>query len=186
MAPPADTRLPRDDTQLPPGDTKFVALAVVARPHGVRGELRLKVHNPDSDLLEQQRRVRLVTADGDVRTVRIKSTRKVPGALLVRLEGVNDRDAADALRGAQFEVPRESLEEIEDEDEHYVVDLVGANVMLAGEELGVVVDVVSYPTCDALMVKRHRGKKLEVPLSSAYVEDIADSVVQLHTIDGLE
>lgn len=164
----------------------FVALAVVARPHGVRGELRVNVYNPDSELMLEQRRVRLVPKGGEARMVRVKAARSVPGALLLKLEGVNDRDAAEALRGAQFEVPRSALAEIDDEDEHYVVDLVGSRVVLGDTEIGVVLDVASYPTCDALIVKRSTGNKLEVPLQGTYVGDIEDGVVHLHTIDGLE
>jgi 16S rRNA processing protein RimM len=164
---------------------QYVALAEVARPHGVRGELRLKVYNPDSDVLLSQRRVRLVTADGEARLVRLKTARPVPGALLVKLEGVNDRDAAEALRGARFEVPRDALEEIEDDDEHYVVDLVGGAVLLGTEEIGRVVDVTTYPTCDALVVKRPGGKPLEVPMQGAYIDRIEDGVIHLLTIDGL-
>ncbi len=163
-----------------------MALAVVARPHGVQGELRLKIYNLDSDVLQRQRRVRLVTTDGEVRQVRIKTARSVPGALLVRLEGVADRNAADALRGATFEVPREALAEIEEEDEHYVVDLVGSRVLLGDAEFGIVTHVASYPTCDALVVTRSDGKKLEVPLQGGYVGDIADGVIQLESIEGLE
>ena len=163
-----------------------VALAVVARAHGIQGELRLKVFNPDSDLLQKQRRVRLVMPDGEVRQVRIKQARVVPGALLVRLEGVTDRDAAEALRGAHLEVPRAALADVAEEDEHYVVDLIGSTVMLDNSEIGVVTDVARYPTCDALLVKRHEGKKIEVPLQDAYVAEIRAGIVVLTTIDGLE
>ncbi len=164
---------------------RYVALAEVARPHGVRGELRLKVYNLESDLLERQRRVRLVTRAGEAKMVRLRSARPVPGALLVRFEGVDDRDAADALRGATVEVARELLDELEDTDEHYVTDLVGAEVLLGEATVGVVTDVASYPTCDALVVKRVDGTKLEIPLQGAYVGDIEAGVIHLLTLDGL-
>ncbi len=167
-------------------DESYVALAEVARPHGVKGELRLKLYNLDSDVLPRQQRVRLVTADGEARTMRVKSTRAVPGALLMRLDGVDDRESADALRGAKFEVPRAVLEDLEDDDEHYVVDLIGSRVVVGEDDIGTVGDVASYPTCDALVVHRGGRKKLEVPLQGSYVDRIADGVVHLVTIDGLE
>lgn len=159
---------------------------MVARPHGVRGELRLKVFNPDSDVLERQRHVRLVPRDGEARLIRVRSLRAVPGALLVRLDGVDDRDAAEALRGAHLEVPRDALDDIEADDEHYVVDLIGSRAMLGDTEIGTVSDVASYPTCDALVIARAEGGKLEVPLQGSYVGEIEPGVVHLLTIDGLE
>lgn len=182
--PPAEQGPPRSASERPA--SPYVALAVVARPHGVRGELRLKVFNPDSTVLERQRHVRLVPRDGEARLVRVRSLRAVPGALLVRLDGVDDREAAEALRGAQLEVPREAFDAIEAEDEHYVVDLIGSRVMLGDTELGTVADVSSYPTCDALVVARKEGGKLEVPLQGTYVGAIEDGVVHVLTIDGLE
>ena len=165
--------------------TRYVALAEVARPHGVRGELRLKIYNPDSDLLERQRRVRMVDKEGGARLVRIKSVRAVPGALLIRLDGVNDRDAAEALRGARFEVPRDALEPIDGADEFYDVDLIGARVVHEGKALGTVTDVAHYPTCDALVVQPEEGKRFEVPLMEAYVDSIENGVVELLTLEGI-
>ena len=108
-----------------------VALAEIARPHGIRGELRLKLYNPASDVLQSKPRVHLVPREGEARWVRLVSVREVPGTLLVRLDGVRDREAADALRGAKLEVLRSILPEPEEAGadvvflrwpEHAVVD----------------------------------------------------------------
>lgn len=164
----------------------FVAIAEVARPHGTSGELRLRVFNPDSDLLARRPPLRLVCADGSVKNAQLRSMRHVPGAVLVRLAGVTDRDQAEALRGARVEVARDELEPT-DEDEYYHCDLENCRVTVAGIEIGRVVAVVSYPTCDALVVEHEKGR-LEVPLVDPYLGhiDIDAGVIELHTIQGLE
>jgi 16S rRNA processing protein RimM len=168
-------------------DERWIALAEVARPHGVNGELRLKVYNLDSDVLLRKPRVRLVMPNGDMRVIELRSTRKVPNGILVRIDGVGDRDAADAMRGARFEVQRDGLKPA-DEDEFYHCDLVGLRVTLAGEDYGRVQHVTVYPTCDVLVVVRDSGGKIEVPIHGKYVADIdvAAGNIKLDTVDGLD
>lgn len=170
----------------PPADG-YVAVAEVARPHGVQGELRLKIYNPASDLLARKPRVRLRLADGAVRDTAILVAREVNKALLVRLEGVDDRDAAEALRGAEVCVPRESFPALE-EGEFYACDVEGARAVLkGGEEIGFVSGLTSYPTCDVLVIERASGERIEVPLLEPYVGaiDVAGGVVEILTLDGL-
>ncbi len=166
---------------------RYVALAEVARPHGVRGELRLKVHNPDSRVLLDRPAIRLVTADGAVREARFEAVREVPGALLARLAGVADRDGAEQLRGAQVEVSRSLLSPAED-DEYYCCDLEGCDVICGGEPIGRVEHVASYPTCDALVVLRKGKARLEVPLVPRYIEsiDVAGGRIEVSAIAELE
>jgi 16S rRNA processing protein RimM len=169
--------------------TRYVPLAAVARPHGVAGEVRLKLYNLDSDLLLKKPPIRLRLSDGKERDARILAARAVDRALLVRIDGVDDRNAAEALRGAELCVPRESFPALED-GEFYACDIEGARVILAAsdEEIGRVVELRSYPTCDVLVVARKaKGADLEIPLLDAYVErvDAAAGVIRVITIEGL-
>lgn len=163
----------------------YVVLAQVTRPHGVRGELKVKLFNPDSDLLLRLRQVRMVLPEGDAREVTLRKPREVPGGLIVALDGVDDRDAAEALRGARFEVPRAALEPT-DPDEFYIVDLIGCRAELDGELLGTVVTVLDYPTCDVIVVE-DGARRLEIPLIDAYVGDIdlAARRVSIRSLEGL-
>jgi 16S rRNA processing protein RimM len=165
-----------------------VALAEVARPHGLLGELRLKVYNLESDLLRRRPPVLLRMPDGSRREATITAAREVDKALLVRLAGVEDRNAAEALRGAEICVPRAALPPPE-EGEFYAWDIEGARAVLtSGEPVGEVLELVSYPTCDVLVVERPDGHAIEVPLTTAYVVrvDVEQAVVELATLDGLD
>jgi 16S rRNA processing protein RimM len=108
---------------------------VVVRPHGVRGELRLFLHNPESRLLEE---VAQVYVAGVPR--RLLSARPVAGAYLVRLEGVDDRDEAERLRGARVAVARSDIRL--EEGEYLLADLVGCRAVLPdGQSWGQVVAI---------------------------------------------
>lgn len=175
-----------------------VDVAEIARPHGIRGELKLRIYNADSDLLTRRRSrgrgpatyppIELRLPDGSVRAAAISDARVVPGAALIVLEGVGDRDAAEALRGAVISVARDELPELE-EGEFYACDLEGARALLpSGEEVGRVTGLQSYPTCDALLIDRGARGRIEVPLVAAYVAsvDAAKGVVELVTVEGLD
>lgn len=136
-------------------------LAEVARAHGVRGEVRLRVYNQDSDLLLDVPRVRVGERD-----VEVEDVRRVPGAILMKLGGVDDRDAAAALRGAPVLVRRSDFPALLP-GEFYVCDIEGARVVHGGREIGRVARLASYPTVEALVV----GDR-EIPLTDAFVERV--------------
>jgi 16S rRNA processing protein RimM len=117
------------------GPDDRVEIGVVARAHGVRGELRIALHNPASTALD---RAETLFVGG--RELAVESVRPVQGAALVRLAGVDDRDKADALRGQAVAVARDAIEL--DEEEFLLIDLVGCRVELRdGTSWGVVAAV---------------------------------------------
>ena len=102
----------------------------MARPHGVRGELRVVLDDPDSTVLYDVERVWI---GGEERTV--AGARATTGAVLVTIEGVDDRDAADRLKGQGVEVPREAVPLAE--GEYLIADLIGCEIVdEAGAPLG--------------------------------------------------
>jgi 16S rRNA processing protein RimM len=152
---------------------EWVALGRIARAHGIRGEVRVLLDNPASRTLEAVRSVVLRGREGS-RTVAVERARSVPGGgCLLKLEGVPDRTAAEALSGCVVEVPRDALAP-EEESEYYVCDLVGASVVGPDGPLGTIEAVQSYPSADALVVRCvscARGT-VEVPLVEDFIERV--------------
>ncbi|OJY31196.1 MAG: 16S rRNA processing protein RimM [Myxococcales bacterium 68-20] len=166
----------------------WVPLAEIARPHGVRGEVRLKVFNKTSDVLLQQDEVLVRMSDGEEHEVSVVAARRADDAILMKLYSVDDRDRADELRGALVCVRRRDFPPAE-EGEFYTIDLVGAEVRVNAERLGVVVETMSYPTLEALLVRADDGKgDWEIPLTETYVGKIDTSarVIDVLTLDELE
>lgn len=95
---------------------KLIPLAEVARPHGVRGELRLKVYNQDSDLLVSAREVTLRMPDGQTRPARLRTVRRANDALL-------------AFLAAKLGVPRRAVALIRgDKSRHKAVRIDGLDL----------------------------------------------------------
>jgi 16S rRNA processing protein RimM len=167
----------------------WVPLAAVSRPHGIQGELRLKLFNQDSEVLLSQEEVLVRLSGGEEHEVSVDHARRAGDAILMKLYSVDDRDRAAELRGALVCARRASFPELE-EGEFYVCDVLGARVVFpSGEELGTVRELLNYPASDVLVVRAaDGGKDWDVPLMAKFVQevDVLAGVVRLVTLDGLE
>jgi 16S rRNA processing protein RimM len=91
--------------------------------------------------------------------------------LVVRVDGVGDRDAAARLTGQKLHVPRDRLPAIEDADEYYQADLVGLRVeTVAGDVLGTVAAVLDFGAGEILEIAPPEGgRTLMLPFTMAAV-----------------
>ncbi len=166
----------------------WVPLAEVARPHGVRGELRLRLFNASSDVLLGQDEVLVRMKDGEEHEVSVERARRADDAILMKLFSVDDRDRAEDLRGAHICLRRRDFPEAED-GEFYAIDVVGAEARLAGARVGVVAELITYPSIEVLLIHADDGKgDWEVPLTEMFIGkvDVAGKVVDLVTLDDVE
>jgi 16S rRNA processing protein RimM len=169
----------------PSVDSPGLEVGRVSKAHGITGELRIVPHWESSDALEQVREIWLTLKDKRT-AYEVERARAVPRAYLVKLRGVNDRNAAEALHGATVSVPRSVLPPLEP-GEYYLVDLVGAKVLGPEGEIGEVTGIVSHPTVDVIVVRLADGTSAEQPLSEPWLQsvDIAARQVILNSLDGL-
>ena len=107
----------------PGSEADHVEIGVVARAHGIRGELRVHLHNPDSTALGRAEEILIGGQPHEV-----QAARPVAGAYLVKLAAVPDRTAAEGLRGQPVAVHRDDLDL--DDGEVLLADLVGCQVEL--------------------------------------------------------
>jgi 16S rRNA processing protein RimM len=161
----------------------------VARAHGLRGELRVELHFAGSDALEQVPGLWLSQRGDDAAGAtqyELEWARPVPKAYLVKLRGVDERNGAEALRGRSVWVERSALPPA-DGPEYYLVDLVGATVVGPEGEVGTVVEVVTHPSVDALVIRTPDGRVLEQPLVPVWIASVsvADKRVELSSLEGL-
>lgn len=160
-----------------------VVVGRIGRPHGIRGAVTVEPRTdepderfaPDAVLLPQSGASPLV----------VRHSQWHSGRLLVEFEGVDDRNAAEALRGTILEVDRSDDARPDDPEEFYDSALVGcAVVTVSGESLGEVTEVAHLPAQDLLVVARE-GSELLVPFVSEIVPDV-DLEARLITVDPPE
>lgn len=148
---------------------RLVCVGVIVGAHGVRGAVRVKSftaeamdvtsYGPLSDEAGQRRFA--LTAIGQAR-----------GAVLARIEGVNDRDAAEAMRGVRLYVDRNLFPE-PDEDEFYQADLIGLAAERAdGGRLGTVCAVSNHGAGDMVEIALEAGGTAILPFTKAMVPKV--------------
>ncbi|WP_343347219.1 ribosome maturation factor RimM [Sphingomicrobium sp. XHP0239] len=147
-------------------DDKRIALAAIAGAHGVRGEVRLKLFADGIDTLKAQK---ALFVGGDER--RLSSVRANAKGGIARFEGIDSREAAEALRGSLVEIDREALPALDD-DEYYLGDLMDLPVVdETGSSVGTIVAVENYGASDVIEIERPDGKRFMIPLIEAAVPE---------------
>jgi 16S rRNA processing protein RimM len=168
------------------GSGDVLRIGRVARAHGVKGELEVRLDWPDSRSLLAAKRLLLSLADGATQSHAIAGKRQTPKGILVRLEGVADRNVAEALCGATVSVLRTDLPPLE-EGEYYLCDLVGLGVSGPAGAVGRVIEIQMYPSVDAIVIEGASGERFEQPLLPEWLErvDVAGGRIVLRSLDGL-
>ncbi|OBH49654.1 ribosome maturation factor RimM [Mycobacterium mantenii] len=167
----------------------------VVKAHGISGELVVEIRTDDpAARFSPGNTLRAKPSRGGAeRGVVIESVREHGGRLLVRLEGVSDRDGADALRGTLFVVDSEDLPAIDEADTYYDHQLEGLRVRtVAGEQVGVVAEVLHTAAGELLAVRREAvagdaSREVLVPFVTAIVTSVSleDGVVEIDPPEGL-
>lgn len=164
--------------------TERVLIGTLGKPHGLRGELTVALSTD-----EPERRfapgVTVEVGPGG-RPTGVRSSRWNNGVLLLALEGVHDRTAAEALRGSQVWARVPADEAPVEDDEFYDRHLVGLRVRdAAGRDVGRVTDLLHNPGQDLLVIEAV-GERL-VPFVSALVPvvDVEAGFLQVADVPGL-
>ena len=144
----------------------------VARAHGIHGEIAIRAFDPGSQTLDEVERLRVRTRSGEERELRIESLRPTPKEDILALEGVETREAAEALVGATVFVYREDLEPPA-EGEYFQGDLVGLTAVdEAGQELGKVVEIWNTGEVPNIVIRAEGKPELVVPFADEFVPTV--------------
>lgn len=147
--------------------TDRVLLGVITTAHGIQGDVVVRAFTGDP--MDIGRYGALTDADGG-RPIEVVPRRMTPKGLIAKVAGVADRNAAEALRGAELWIARDQLPAADD-DEFYYVDLIGLDAVdQAGQVFGRIQNVDNYGAGDLLdVVVLATGKSELVPFQKEYV-----------------
>jgi 16S rRNA processing protein RimM len=142
-----------------------VPVGRIAGIFGVRGELKCDPTSPGRAAICDGAELHCERPSGSS-AIRLSSVRPHKGRLLIRIEGVDDADAAQTYAGAALFAPRERI--ALEAGEYLDADLVGCAVTgIDGREYGTVDRVEHYPASDILVVAGAM-----VPMVGAIVKDL--------------
>ncbi len=148
-----------------------VTLAAISGAHGITGEVRLKLFGEGVTALKRYPTFN----DGKLTLEKLRDDTK--GGAIARFAEVNDRTAAEALRGTVLAVPRSTLPPLT-EGEYYYADLIGLPaVSTTGEDLGHCIAVDNYGAGDILEIERPDKKRFMVPMKAEVVPEWGERLV---------
>jgi 16S rRNA processing protein RimM len=148
---------------------------------GIKGWFKVLSHSPDPEALFSSKRWYLQPAEQGPKTfsgtllLRIREAKDHSGVVVATAQAIDDRNGAEALRGARVFVPRSSFPTA-NTDEYYWVDLIGLAVMnREGVGMGLVKELLSTGPQTVLVLEYEAGGKTQermIPFVSAYVDAV--------------
>ena len=170
----------------PGADGDLVAVGAIGAAVGIRGEVTIVSWTDDPDLRFAVGSV-LTTDPAERGPLTVTSSRWQGAKLVVRFEGIEDRNSAEAARRTTLFVPAAARPVLDDPDDFYDTDLVGLEVVdPSGAALGVVSGVEHGAGGDRLVVT-HEGREHLVPFVTEIVPrvDLAARRVVVDAPEGL-
>jgi 16S rRNA processing protein RimM len=166
-----------------------IAIGVVRKAHGVRGEASIEPWTDSIDRLAGLASVTLVSPDEKkTRETRIESVREHGERALMKFAGIESPEDVQTIQNWTLEIPEDQARELE-EDEYFLHDLVGLTLFDAeGRERGVVTEVYEGGGGVLLNVKRGDGREFELPFAADLCTEInlAEKRMVVALPEGLE
>ena len=158
--------------------SKYIIVGAIARPHGIRGELIVDSHADSPTYFARGSTLRLSPPSdpGRGRDYVVRAARPHQERILLTLDSIADRNAAETLRGLAVCVPVERLDPLAP-DEVFLQQLFGLRVRLVDSaptdpDLGVIDDVRDYGGPEIWVIRDPKGREILFPAIDEFVPDI--------------
>lgn len=144
-----------------------LCVGVIIGAHGVEGVVRIKSFTEDPASIADFGEL---TDEAGRKRFRLGFLRETKGIVLAKLDGVRDRNAAEALKDVKLMASRNALPETVGEDEFYISELIGLRAVgVDGEVLGAVKGVADFGAGDIVEISLESGGSLLVPFTKEAV-----------------
>jgi len=164
----------------------LVPLGKIIKPHGIQGEVKVRLFNSESKTLKIGQSVWLGQGCKEQTIYIIEKLNLKSEKSRLKFKNINDRNSAELLRDFTLSVCRDEFPETVDE-EFYLIDLIGFNVIdQAGKKVGKISEIMENPANDILIITDGEKEHL-IPLVDDFVTlfDFKNNQVTINLIDGL-
>lgn len=167
------------------GDSDWVIVGQVSGVFGVHGEIKIEPYTSFPDRFAENH---IVYAGAKRTPYTILAAHPHKRHILLRLEGITDRDAAERLHGMEVCIPARDIHELPD-DHFYLHDVIGLEVQTTdGRKLGAVKDILVTGGTDLFVIERDEsGREMLLPAIKEFIKliDIGAGVMKVDLIPGL-
>ena len=163
-----------------------IKIGKIVNAVALRGEVKV-YHYSDYKERFEELDIILLERKGKYEEYGIEGVRYQKEMVILKLKGVNDRNAAEALKERDIYITEADLRELP-EDTFYIRDLIGCKV-LNGEndsEIGEITDVLQNSAQDIYQIRLANGKEALIPVVAEFVKevDIEQKTVKIRLIPG--
>ena len=156
---------------------QFLEAGEIVTTHGVRGEMKVLPWADGPDFLCDFSRVRIGGVEYKVESCRVQKS-----CNLLKIQGVNTMEAAQAMRGKVVEIFRCDAPK----DIIFAAELIGVHVYSGDKKIGILTEVLDYPGNKVYVVKGE--KEYMIPAVKAFIldTDVDAGTMQVNLIEGME
>ena len=131
----------------------LVLIARIGKPHGIRGDVTIQSFSHDDRRFQKLKRVLLRMPSGEIAERSITNVRLLPTGILLKFEGVDDRDAAETLRNAEIVIPVSERPKLPNGRAYYD-EIIGMVVVddKTNAPIGKVINVLDMPAGDVFVL----------------------------------
>ncbi|MGN1301956.1 MAG: ribosome maturation factor RimM [Clostridia bacterium] len=165
---------------------KYFEIGQIVNTNGLKGIVKVKPFTDNIKEFEAFESI-YVQKKAELIEFKIESVRYSKNMVLLKLKGIDDIDAAEALRNLYIKVRREQLPKLQ-ENSYYIVDLLECEVVTVdGEILGKMDDVFNTGSNDVYVVKNEEGKQILLPAIKEVIKnvDIPNRKITVKLMEGL-
>ena len=155
---------------------QFIEAGEIVNTHGIRGEVKVLCWLDDPEMLCEFDRCRIGGKEYTMTEVRVQKT-----CNLVKLQGVDTMDAAQAMRGKVIELYREDI----DDEVIFADELIGVEVFAEGNCIGKITDVLDYPGNAVYVVKGQYEYMIPAVKSFILSTDVDANRMEVRLIEGM-
>lgn len=167
---------------------EYFRVGVITSAHGIKGAVKVFPRTDDPSRFEDLEEVFYSKHDSEKieGSYRIQDVAYLQNMVLLKFEGINDRNTSELLKGQELWVDRAHAVDLE-EGEYYMADLIGMKVVSEeGEDVGTVEDYMETPANIVLQIRKNHQEML-VPMVDEFVKDVdlENNVMTIHMMVGL-
>ena len=164
----------------------LLKVGVITTTHGVRGEVKVFPTTDDAERFLELEYVLLDTGR-ELRRLDIKNVRFFKNLVILKFDGIDNIDDIEKYKGKDLWIPREEAQEL-GEDEYYIADLQGLNVVLEdGTGFGTLRDVMETGANDVYIIDSNEHGEVLLPAIKECILDVdlEKNTMTVHLMKGL-
>lgn len=159
-----------------------IIIGKVLKPQGIKGEIKIDVVDADKELVKS---LKEIYVGEDI--FKVESVKNLVNGVFIKLNGINDRNQAELLRGKSVAFAKENMPKLK-KGRYLIADILGCDIVVNGEIRGEIENILQYGSADVYVVKGKNGfKDFMFPCLKTVLKnvDVESKIIELN-LDILE